>query len=161
MSTAMRDRWLKAFGDMTYGIYVLPPRHDQDINGMIASWVAQVSYEPPLILAAVHPNRYCHALMKQGGHFALHILDQRQTEFLRRMKGPDPAAKFEGVDWEPGVTGCPILSDCLAWFECRITQHMKPGNHTLFIGQVVAAGSNANGRPLCTLDYEGTYLGRA
>ena len=32
---------------MTYGIYVLTCRHEETINGMIASWVTQVSYDPP------------------------------------------------------------------------------------------------------------------
>jgi flavin reductase (DIM6/NTAB) family NADH-FMN oxidoreductase RutF len=161
MSTEMKSPWLTAFGTMTYGIYVLTTRHGQDINGMIASWVAQVSYEPPLIMAAVHPNRYSHTLMDRSGVFALHVLDHTQKEFLGRMKGPDPAAKFSGIHWEPGMTGCPILADCLAWFECRIIRHLKPGNHTLFIGTVVAAGGKGGGRALCTLDYGKAYLGRA
>ncbi|MEJ2286300.1 MAG: flavin reductase, partial [Desulfobacterales bacterium] len=38
---------------MTYGIYVLTSCHQQEINGMIASWVSQVSYTPPLIMVAV------------------------------------------------------------------------------------------------------------
>ena len=34
-------------------------------------------------------------------------------------------------------TGCPVLRDCLAWMECRVTEHLAPGNHSLFIGEVV------------------------
>jgi flavin reductase (DIM6/NTAB) family NADH-FMN oxidoreductase RutF len=53
----MQDQWIKAFAKMTYGIYVLTSGADEAINGMIASWVSQVSYEPPLVMVAVHPKR--------------------------------------------------------------------------------------------------------
>jgi flavin reductase (DIM6/NTAB) family NADH-FMN oxidoreductase RutF len=46
----MNKEWLTAFGHMTYGIYVLTARFENTINGMIASWVTQVFYEPPLIM---------------------------------------------------------------------------------------------------------------
>jgi flavin reductase (DIM6/NTAB) family NADH-FMN oxidoreductase RutF len=145
---------------MTYGIYVLTTRFEEAINGMIASWVSQVSFDPPLIMAAVHPNRYSHELLEKSGRFALHILAREQKGLLGRFKGPDPVEKFKSIAWSDGVTGCPILSDCIGCLECRIVRHLAPGNHSLFIGEVVAAVFNGKRGPLTTLDYEGCYTGR-
>jgi flavin reductase (DIM6/NTAB) family NADH-FMN oxidoreductase RutF len=78
---------------------------------MIASWVSQISYDPPLITVAVHPNRYCHHLVRQSGCFALHSLARSQMDLLSHFKGPDPEAKFAAVQWESGTTGCPILNN--------------------------------------------------
>ncbi len=156
----MNEELLRNMAHMTYGIFVLTTRLEKTVNGMIASWASQVSYDPPLILVAVHPNRYSHDLLKQSGHFALHILAREQKEMLIRFKGPDPDAKFASLSWSDGVTGCPILSDCIGCMECRITQSLAPGNHTLFIGEVVNAVFNVQGTPLSTLDYEGCYLGK-
>ena len=75
----MKKEWLSAFGHMTYGIYVLTARFENTINGMIASWVSQVSYDPPLIMVAVHSNRYSHHLLEKGHAFALHVLDKSQS----------------------------------------------------------------------------------
>ena len=36
----------------------------------------------------------------------------------------------------------------------------QPGNHTLFIGEVIDAGVLAEGPPLTTGEYEGKYLGK-
>jgi len=157
----MKPEWQRALGQMTYGIYVLTTCYKKEINGMIASWVSQVSYEPLLLVAAVHPSRYSHGLIEQSGCFALHVPAKRQADFLRRFKGPDPGRKFEGLAWRRGKTGCPVIGDCLAWFECRVQQIYRPGNHTLFVGEVVAAGENGSGHPLSSLDYEGVYLGRS
>ena len=68
----MEDKWQEAFGLMTYGIYILTTSHNDIINGMIASWVSQVSYDPPMVSVAVHPNRYSHGLIRDSGRFALH-----------------------------------------------------------------------------------------
>ena len=156
----MNEKLLNNLSCMTYGIYVLTTRHTETINGMIASWVSQVSYAPPLIMVAVHPNRYTHDLLVKSGHFALHILARAQTDLLSRFKGPDPGSKFASLDWSDGVTGCPILADCIGVLECRIQASLAPGNHTLFIGKVVDTVFNGQKTPLCTLDYEGCYLGK-
>ena len=156
----MKEEWIRAFGKMTYGIYVLTTAFENEINGMIASWVSQVSYEPPLIMTAVHPNRYSRPLIEQSGCFALHILADSQKDFLVRFKGPDPRAKFSSLKWRKGETGCPILVECLAYMECEVKAIYRPGNHVLFIGEVAAGDVFSEDTPLCTLHYGAVYLGK-
>ena len=157
----MKNEIEKNMTHMTYGIYVLTTRHNSTINGMIASWVSQISYDPHLMAVAVHPNRYSHELMKKSGYFALNILARDQKELLARFKGPVAEKKFDAIAWKDGVTGCPVLSDGIGCFECRITQSLSPGNHTLFIGEVVNAVFNGENTPMSTLDYDGFYYGKA
>jgi flavin reductase (DIM6/NTAB) family NADH-FMN oxidoreductase RutF len=156
----MKKEWLAAFGQMTYGIYVLTTRFEDTINGMIASWVTQVSYEPPFIMVAVHPNRYSHSLIKKSNTFVLHVLDRTQKDMLKRFKGLNPENKFSGIPWEKKKTGAPVLTDCPAWFELKVRESFEPGNHTLFIGEVINSGTNSKGTPLCTLEYDGMYIGK-
>ena len=157
----MDKDWITAFSKMTYGIYVLTTAHDDKINGMIASWVTQVSYDPPLVLVAIHPKRYTHFMIEKSGAFALHAIGKDQGNCLGRFKGSDAAAKFDSLRWNPGKTGSPVLDDCLAWLDCRVKQALSPGNHTLFIGEVVGAGSGDGFDALSTADYDGVYLGKS
>jgi flavin reductase (DIM6/NTAB) family NADH-FMN oxidoreductase RutF len=154
------EEWLQALGNMTYGLYVVTAGNGQNIGGMIASWVSQVSYAPPLIMLAVHPNRYTHDLIRDGGSFVLHVLDQEQKEYLPRFKGPDPVDKFSGLEWKPGITGAPVLATCPAYIECRIKDSLAPGNHSLFIGEIVEAARRRETPVLTSLDYSGMYVGR-
>jgi len=157
----MEKQWLAAFGKMTYGIYVLTSAHEDIINGMIASWVSQISYDPPLITVAVHPKRYSHRLIEKGNRFALHVVAKDRTDLLKRFKGPDPRAKFDGMKWSRGITGLPIIEDCIACFECEVVNSIKPGNHTLFIGKVINAKLVSENSAMSTADYEGVYTGRS
>jgi flavin reductase (DIM6/NTAB) family NADH-FMN oxidoreductase RutF len=156
----MKDEWIPVLGSLTYGIYVLTASFKDAVNGMIASWVSQVSYEPLLIMVAVHPNRYTHQLIQKSGYFALHALLQEQKDFLKRFKGPDPASKFESLEWTRGQYGCPLLKNCSAFLECKLIHTYQPGNHTLFVGEVTDAAKLIDGDTLNTGHYEGVYLGK-
>lgn len=156
----MKKEWIEALGQMTYGIYVLTTRVDDTINGMIASWATQVSYEPPLIMVAIHPNRFSHGLVEKSHAFALHILHRSQKDMLGIFKGPDPEKKFSTIPWKSGETGVPILKDCIAWLELTVRERYSPGNHTLFVGEVIAGNTVSKGTSLCTLDYDGMYVGK-
>jgi len=156
----MQKEWQDALATMTYGIYVLTSGAGQDINGMIASWVTQVSYDPPLILVAVHPNRRTHYLVEKSKAFVLHVLSSDQKGLMPRFKGPDPLGKFEGLQWDSGLTGCPILRDCVAFLECELRETYRPGNHSLFVGEIVNGRVISNSQVLTTIEYQGTYTGR-
>ncbi|MBW1942253.1 MAG: flavin reductase [Deltaproteobacteria bacterium] len=156
----MEEKWLHALGAMVNGIYVLTTGDDARMTGMIASWVSQVSHDPPMVMVAVHPNRYSHQLIKKTGSFALHLLLKEQKHLLVHLKGPEPEKRLEDLAWRAGETGVPILQDCLAYLECVLRARHEPGNHTLYIGEVVGADLFSAEEPMSTLDYEGFYVGK-
>jgi flavin reductase (DIM6/NTAB) family NADH-FMN oxidoreductase RutF len=156
----MKKEWVDAFGRMTYGIYVLTTAFENRVNGMIASWVSQVSYEPPLIAVAVHTNRSCHLLIEGSGHFALHVLGKSQKQQAYQFLSAEPEKKFDGIGWHTGIGGSPVLSNCLAFFECRLETRIRPGNHTVFIGEVIDSRVVSAADPLSTLDFHGQYIGK-
>jgi flavin reductase (DIM6/NTAB) family NADH-FMN oxidoreductase RutF len=41
-----------------------------------------------------------------------------------------------------------------------VIHFLAPGNHTLFIGEVVQAGRRKEALPLTSLDYSGMYVGK-
>jgi len=83
----MEESILNAFGKMTYGIYILTTFHEKMVNGMVASWVSQVSYGPPMVMVAIHPNRYSHTLIERSGYFALHIFGPKPGPFIEIFQG--------------------------------------------------------------------------
>jgi flavin reductase (DIM6/NTAB) family NADH-FMN oxidoreductase RutF len=70
-------------------------------------------------------------------------------------------AKFADIEWETGKTGAPLLRECIAWFECELVSRLDPGNHTLFIGKVVAARTVSENAVMSTADYDGAYIGKS
>lgn len=59
------------------------------------------------------------------------------------------------------MNGCPVLAERIRRLECRLVERLAPANHTMFVGEVANAVFNGEETPLCTLDYEGSRLGRS
>ncbi len=65
------------------------------------------------------------------------------------------------IKWEKGKTGCPLIMDSIAYLECTVKVDYKPGNHALFIGEVIHAQGLSDLEPMNTGDYESMYLGKS
>ena len=62
---------------------------------------------------------------------------------------------FDGAPFEPGVTGCPVLADATAAFDCRLRQSLHAGDHVIVLGEVVALVHRPQLEPL--IFHAGTY----
>ncbi len=124
----------KALRLLTYGLYVATSR---DANGYAGGTIAASRV------------------------FAVHIVGRSQRELASSFfKGAATAgATINGFRFEPGVTGAPVLVDPPAWLECRVVDEVRRGDHTIFIGEVVAAGVRREEEPLTLRDAGFAYGG--
>lgn len=130
-----------AFSALVHGVYVITTRAGDRVNGMTASWVSQVSLNPLLLMVSIAPARYSHDLIKQSGIFAVNVLTQEQVDLGKRFgyQSGRRVDKFAGLEYLTATTGAPILPQAHAYFDCRLVNTFPAGDHTLFVGEVVAA----------------------
>jgi flavin reductase (DIM6/NTAB) family NADH-FMN oxidoreductase RutF len=113
-------------------------------NGMISDGAVRCSIVPdvPRVLAQINAFHLTHEIVSETGRFALHLLHAGQVDLVTTLgfaSGRD-ADKLAGVPHRIGATGCPILDDCYAWFDCTVINRMDTGIATLFLGQVMDVG---------------------
>ena len=150
----------QALKKLTTGIYVVTSKQGSEINGMVASWVSQVSFSPPLIMVAIKQGRYSHGMIREGKVFAINILGKKQKKMVSVFKGKDKAEKkFISIPYEVKRTGVPIIKDALAFLDCKLISKVTTGDHTLFIGEVLEGDVIKEGNPLSSNDLESTYGG--
>jgi flavin reductase (DIM6/NTAB) family NADH-FMN oxidoreductase RutF len=128
---------------LTYGLYVLTARHEGEVAAATVNWLTQASFTPPLIVVAVKADSKTHSLIEQSQAFAVNILEEGQKEAAAAFFGPTRVEgdKINGYEFEEGPeTRAPLLLATPAWFECRLVEAVKRGDHTIFIGEVVEAG---------------------
>jgi flavin reductase (DIM6/NTAB) family NADH-FMN oxidoreductase RutF len=131
----------KAIGRIPSGVYVLTAQHQGQATAMLASWVQQAAFDPPAISIAISPERPAWKLITDSGRFALSILGEGDTAFMKKYaRGIEPGRDpFDGVQTAATPSGIPILADALAWLDCRVIQTVKfDADHELFIGEVTA-----------------------
>lgn len=126
-------------------------KEGEEVNGYTASWVMQASFQPPLVVNCVKQDSKSHAMIKSSQVFALSVLDAGQKEVAQKFFKPQRRVgnKFEDIEFYLGeATGCPIISDSLGYVECRVISAVEHGDHTVFVGEVIAAGVHREGDPL-------------
>lgn len=133
-----------------HGLYVCGVKDGEEVNGFTASWVMQASFTPPLVVNSVKQDSKSHAMIQASGVFALSILAAEQKELAQKFFKPQRRVgnKFEDVEFYLGETGCPIISETLGYVECQVVGRVEKGDHTVFVGEVIAAGVHREGDPL-------------
>ena len=131
------------------GVSVVTMQAEERRHGLTVSGFLSISPEPPLVLISVGQELTSDSLLQASGAYAVNLLREDQRELSDRFAGRlGEVDRFEGQSTHTAATGAPILDDCLAWLDCRVVSTQVVGDHTLFIGEVVAAGVHGPGRPL-------------
>ena len=128
---------------LTYGLYVLTAADGDKLAAGTVNWLSQASFSPPLVMVGVKADSGVHALIERTGQFAVNILAAGQTDEATAFFRPSEveARKINGLAFEPGPeTGAPLLIDLPAWFEARVTDTVKRGDHTVFVAEVIGVG---------------------
>jgi flavin reductase (DIM6/NTAB) family NADH-FMN oxidoreductase RutF len=118
--------------------------------GITASSFTSLSLDPPQVLVSVTKRLYTHDALINSGIFAVSFLHEDQVEWGKRFAGmmPEIEDRFAGIAVTRAATGCAILSDALAWVDCRVTRVYDGNDHSILVGEVLVAGAQDIGAPL-------------
>jgi flavin reductase (DIM6/NTAB) family NADH-FMN oxidoreductase RutF len=128
---------------LNYGLYVLTAADGDDLAAGTVTWLSQASFEPVLVMAGIRRDGHVHAVVDQSGAFAVNIVGADQRHIASAFFRP---ARLEyglinGFAFERApTTGAPLLTDLPAWFEARVTDAVRRGDHTIFVAEIVACG---------------------
>ena len=128
------------FRRVTNGIYVIGVAEGERRNAFTAAWLTQVSFDPLLFALSVNPEHASYPLLLGGGGFVVSVLrrDQlRLAEAFGTRSGRDQD-KLAGIPWRPAASGAPILTQGLAWLDCRLRDRFPAGDHEIILARPVA-----------------------
>lgn len=139
-----------AMAHWTSGVTVVTTCAEGDPIGMTASSLTSLSLDPPQILICVSRKLFTHQAIEQSGFFAVNILGTDHLEWGMRFAGmiSETSDRFAGIEARTAITGAPILPDVLGWLDCRLRRAYDGDDHTIFVGEVVAAGASEERSPL-------------
>ncbi len=141
----------KALRMLSNGVYVLTARSRDRYGAATVSWVSQVSFKPPLIMAAVRTDSNVYGCLAESGGAALHIVGDGQQEIARRFFFPTRTGNGT-INDEPFTDGglaAPILTRLPAHVECKVERIVDvSGDHAVVVLRVVGAQCREQVRPL-------------
>ena len=133
---------------VNYGLYVLTAKDGDEYGAAGVNWLSQASFEPPQIVAGVKADSGTAAIIGRTGTFAVSVLADDQLDigkaFFRSTTVEGDT--INGHAFEPGpATGNPLITALPWWFECRVTDTIDRGDHTVYVAEVVDAGVRGEG----------------
>lgn len=140
-----------ALGTFATGVTVITTRSPDEPYGMTANAFSSVSLDPPLVLVCVVNATQGCELIARNGVFAVNVLAREQeplSRFFSSRDRPRGADAFNDISHRDGVTGCPLLDGICAYFDCRVAAQHVAGDHTIFVGEVLDLGVQADTEPL-------------
>ncbi len=144
--------WLRSMmGRFATGVTVVAARRGPLLAGMTANAISSISIDPPLMMASLNRKSDTHEAIIESHSFAVSVLGADQQPLADCFAKPVTEAKlrrFCDAPWHEAETGSPILDGVIAYFDCRLVAQHDGGDHTIFIGEIVAAGFEEDAEPL-------------
>ena len=122
-------------------------QHKGPANIITIAWQTPVSHNPPMLAIAVGKKRFSHDLILKSGEFILNIPNATQLEAVEicgRFSGKSHD-KFRLAKLTPvpsQILSVPLIDECMAHIECKLVNSVTIGDHSLFLGEIVAASIN-------------------
>jgi len=103
-----------------------------------------ISSNPYMVCIGVAPERYSHDLIMKQGEFVVNSpgIDLKEKLHLCGIKSGRDIDKFKEIGLTPlkaQVVKPPLIKECYGHLECRLVSGTPFGDHTLIVGEVVAA----------------------
>jgi len=122
---------------------VVVVKEGEKLDALACAWHIALSFEPPLFGVAISPKRYSYKLIRESNEFTANFLTFDNVGIIAavgRTSGKE-VDKFSTYDIKtaPSVEiGTPVLKDAFAAYECKVVRQIKTGDHTLFVGEILA-----------------------
>jgi flavin reductase (DIM6/NTAB) family NADH-FMN oxidoreductase RutF len=145
-----------ALGMFATGVTIVTARTAEgQVVGLTANSFNSVSLTPPLVLWSLSRAAASMAVFSAGSHYAINVLAADQKALAERFatRGAD---RWNGVTFEEGAGGAPLLHGAAATFECFNRSRYEEGDHVIFVGEVERCAHRTGASPL--LFHGGRYF---
>ncbi|WP_297370099.1 flavin reductase [Acidocella sp.] len=154
---AERARFRESMARLGAAVTIVTTSTPEGDVGMTVSAVTSVTDEPPTLLVCINRASRQYEAFRQSGVFCVNVLSHNDEALSPVFAGRDNlpmSARFAQARWLRLATGAPALESATAALDCKVTQTLDVGTHTVFFGQVQAIHLHAQSSGL-------VYHGRA
>jgi flavin reductase (DIM6/NTAB) family NADH-FMN oxidoreductase RutF len=146
------DAFSEIFERLDRELWLVTAQAGERRSGLIATYVSKASLVPalPRVTIALAKHHFTHELIEASNAFCMHLVDETNIEWVWRFGVPSgrETDKFRGLATSTGASGAPILSDALAWLDCRVENRMDTGDRSVYLAEVLDARSEQTTTPL-------------
>lgn len=127
-----------ALGKLASGVHIVTVSDDTGNDGMLATWISQASFAPPMVCVAVNKERAIYSKLKEGAQFGINVLSKDNMDIFKSFAKPheDGLDRFEGLDLCEEVNGPPAFKKAVSYMKCTVKSVAAAGDHDVVIAEV-------------------------
>ena len=149
--TVTPQQFIQGMRQLAAGVTLITAQHEGRRAGMTATAVCSLSAEPPQLLVCINRQAETYRIVHDSGAFAVNVLASHQQPLAEAFAGAVAIygeRRFDLAAWSILATGSPVLSPCLATFDCRLVEAVPAATHSIFIGRVEDVALELDLQPL-------------
>ena len=123
-----------AFSKFVSGVTVVTTASEEGPVGITANSFSSLSLDPALVLWSPYTGSRRFPFFENAQYFAIHILSANQ-KYLCYDFAKSPFG-FDNTEVSFNTENVPLISNCLARFECRKRAIYPGGDHVIVVGEV-------------------------
>lgn len=130
-----------ALGKIVSGVYIVTVGKDSARDGMLATWIVQAGFNPPMLTVAIQKDRAIFSALKEGAEFGVNVLSKENMDIFKNFAKPheDGIDRFEGLDLLEEIDGPPAFKNAVSYLRCKVKEILTASDHDLVLGEVVDA----------------------
>ena len=142
------DRLRRLFRRHAAGVAAITTAHAGVPAGLLATSLASVSAEPPILSFNVARTASSWPALSAAEHLAVHLLAEDQGPLAERFARSGADRFAAPTSWQPGPHGVPVLDDVAAWSLARVEGRIPVGDHVIVLARVLRTSARAGAAPL-------------
>jgi flavin reductase (DIM6/NTAB) family NADH-FMN oxidoreductase RutF len=134
-----QERVAQALADIPSGLYVTCVKDGDKVDGFLASWVSQVSFDPPLLVIAIKPERNIHQQVLDGAIFTLNVVGEHNKSMMKPFWSGyiEDENPFNTLPYRVNQHGGVVMEDARSTITCKLLESHLPGDHRVIVARVL------------------------
>lgn len=147
----VEEAWKRKYPERT--VLAVSISKDGKPNIITLGWNMPTSIKPPMVAISVGLTRYSHKLISESGEFVLAFPSEGMEDallFCGTHSGRD-VDKFKATGLTPvkaKYVKPPLIAEATVNMECRVVGSIRTGDHTIFVGEILAAYVSDEDKPV-------------
>lgn len=140
------------FSQVDHEVFLVTANHEGAASGMVVTWVLPASMQPgyPRLLFLAAEANYTFELLRSSGRFVIHLLAEGQVGLMERfgLESGRDFDKFANISYEESIKGDRILTGCLGFAVCEVSQIVALPERQIVIADVTDQAIDPAVKPL-------------
>lgn len=155
----------EAFYDMSYGLYIITSKYEEQFAGCIVNTVTQATAEEkPKLIVIVNKENTTNQIMKKAKKVNISVLSQNADMLLIGRFGFRNSKEYDKLKDTKHILGknnIPVITESVvSYVETNIIEEIDCGTHTVFVLEATEADTLSEEKPLTYQYYHEVIKGK-